>query len=823
MSIDDEIESDAAEVAADVAQSIVQGLAGERLDPVGYEIEFHDLQGAEHQDWAVRRFHLTEGLSQSFQATFDLSNPNAGVDSDELLGSGSTLRITRGPAIERSVHGIVHRVDYLGVTADNLLVRIYVAPAFRLLAGRVDCRIFQDQSVPEILQTVIEAGLAPFERRLEMRGGLGEGEREDSYPRRDYCVQYKESDLDFAARLMEEEGITYFFEHEPDGDAGKELLVLVDQVGEQANAGFPETLIIDPDGAGEVPIIAERPETADTESIRFFDWCRPAQIPRLLARGFNWKVPEPMAPPEGAAQMGEDDGDAGDGQWKAELYVYGERRKIVDKANDDDYDGSDVQEFAEIATRRLELLERDTERGQGRSNVINFSPGYWFALGDHSHDAVNEAREFLLTRVVHSGDCPDVEREDTSVAESMGDRYDNSFECIPLTTKFRPAIVTPKPRIYGPQTATVTGPEGEEIHTDKHGRIKVRFHWDRVSALDDTSSCWVRVAQSWAGPGWGSLFIPRIGMEVVVEFLEGNPDRPLVTGCVYNGRNGVPYPLPDEKTKSTIKTNSSVGGDGFNELRFEDAKDAEQIFLHAQRNYDEVVENDHFTHVGHHQTHDVDGDRTRSVGGSETVTIEGNQTVVVNGAPKDPGTDGECEVTGKSVQIHDTYELNADANFKFTAGEYFELVIGDKSFIKIDPDSIHIKAGKGAEFKLDTDVFGRSKKNSTINMDHEIQAESGGKASLILTADAQIQSSAGSHVLLTGDAEVKADTGAKVVLDANALVEGAKVTVDGGGKVVADSSGVNIKGGLVNIKGSASVGVTSDGIATIKGAMVKLN
>jgi len=202
------------------------------------------------------------------------------------------------------------------------------------------------------------------------------------------------------------------------------------------------------------------------------------------------------------------------------------------------------------------------------------------------------------------------------------ERYSNAFECIPADRRYCPPRTLKRPRVLGPQTAIVTGPSGEEIHTDAHGRIKVHFPWDRLNPADDCASCWLRVAQSWAGRGFGTWFLPRVGMEVVVEFLEGNPDRPLVTGCVYNPDTALPYPLPDEKTKSTIKTQSSPGGEGFNELRFEDAKDAEEIWIHAQKDLNVKVLNNEST--------SVDIDQSLQVGGNQTIVVKGNQTITFN-------------------------------------------------------------------------------------------------------------------------------------------------------------------------------------------------
>jgi type VI secretion system secreted protein VgrG len=832
MPIDDDVKtavgaaSQAVGTAAQIARSILERarLPGDQLEIVTYEVELHDLDGDEHQDWRVRRLHLSEGLSQCYEATLDLLNTNATVNSDELLGQKLTLHVSRGAATERLVHGIIHRVDYIGISAEKLLVRIQVVPAFRLLAHRVDCRIFQDHSVPEILETVISTGLGAFEREVDLRGGLTSDERENHYPKRDYCVQYEESDLDFVIRLMEEEGIAYFFEHDAgSGDRTKELLVLVDQVGDNPNAGCPEVDIIDPDGSGEVPIIPDRPDTADTESIQLFDWSLPKQTLKVHARGFNWKAPNPDAPPEGNSEE-EDAAGGGAAEWEPELYVYGDRRKIVDAADDENFNGTGIEEFGEAAVRRLDLFRRQTQLGKGGSNVVSFSPGYWFKLREHTHDGVNDLQEFLLTRVIHTGDCPDVERQDTSSAKTMGPRYTNTFECIPRGTKFRPAIVTPKPRIYGPQTAIVTGSGSEEIHTDQHGRIKVRFHWDRISALDDTASCWVRVAQSWAGPGWGSLFIPRVGMEVVVEFLHGNPDCPLVTGCVYNGTHPPPYALPDEKTKSTIKTESSPGGGGFNEIRFEDAKGSEEIFTHAQKDYNEVVKNNHTTRVGANQTNTVGGNQTQSVEKDQTetvtgeqkmtvkknrtVTIEGSQAVTIKGAEANSG------VSGSKLSITGDYKVDASNTIEMIAPTHMKLTVGGSS-IFIEPGKITIAAGGKAKLVLDANALMESSAGSQVKLD----------------GNALTCAQGGGQVKLTADVVAQASGGAQVKLDGDAKMSGGEVTVgstDGGSLTL--TADAELGGANVSVSGTAKVGIAAPAVSSaasgsnqITGGVVKIN
>lgn len=373
------------------------------------------------------------------------------------------------------------------------------------------------------------------------------------------------------------------------------------------------------------------------------------------------------------------------------------------------------------ASLRLEAHATDDLVGIGRGRVTSFAPGRRFTLG--GHPTIGFDGEYLVTRVEHT-----VVREDG--AES--DPYANRFECIPYAQAHRAPRQARKPRVHSVQTASVVGPAGEEIHTDEHGRIKVLFHWDRRGVRDETASCWLRVQQAWAGPGWGFVFLPRIGMEVVVTFVDGDPDRPLVTGCVYNGASPPPYALPSEKTKSTIKTRTSPGGSGFNELRFEDRADAEEIFLHAQRDWNTVVlhdvtervghdrtrqvENDESVHVGHHHVQAVGANRTRSVGEDESVTIggrrqtrvggdetrqvdgddelgvDGSRRVVVSGAEaRRVGGTARETIGGHSVQRTHGQSWTKAARIVVEAEEEIVLRVGE-AYLRITPDKIYVEA-----------------------------------------------------------------------------------------------------------------------------------
>jgi len=651
---------------------------GQPLDPVSYHLQ---VRGGPDPVWHVRRVHFVEAISEPFELSVDLLTDDVDLETDDLLGADAELEYTRN-TFARRILGIIERVDFLGIASDRLSVRLHIVPAFKLLVQQVDTRIFQDKAVPDILKEVLEPGLAQYGRKLD-RSKLNA-----KYLVRDYCVQYGESDFAFACRLMEEEGISYMFEPEgEDVEGGAEQLVLLDQDGE-ANADFPE---IEGDTRAQIPIIKDRPETADCESLRYLEWYRPEQVTKVSTRRFNWKRPDPAAPP--SAEKKQDDAR---GRTR-EVYVPDARRRIEDYQKKDSYRGTKAGYDEEpLTVRRFQMVTGNQARGQGASNVTCLRAGGIFEIAEHPHGGVAFTR-LLVTRAVHFGDCPDREMG----AEGGGARYQNTFECIPATTPFRPMETTPKPRVFGPQTATVTGPKGEEIHTDVHGRIKVLFHWDRLSPQDDASSCWVRVAQMWSGPGWGTWFLPRIGMEVVVEYLDGNPDRPLVVGCVYNGRNGTPYPLPDEKTKSTIKSNSSLAGEGFNEIRFEDAKGAEEIFMHAQRDQNEVVLNN----------------RTRLVKGNEWITIEGNNSVKIDGAPV--YGDPQGIVQGRETRIDGHEILETTHTVHVRAPERIVLEVPGSSIV-IEPGSITFVAGEGAMMRLDEDVLAMSKARSSLELSEGI-------------------------------------------------------------------------------------------------------
>jgi type VI secretion system secreted protein VgrG len=545
------------------------------LPPAAYELTLSDEAGS---PWTVTRVFVSEGINRSYRAVVE-AETDVEADTDVLLGCDASLRVLRGMQEQRAVCGVVSRVDYLGSVDGHMVARFEIVPAFELLRQRVDTRIWQDVTVQAIIGEVLDAALGDYGRTVDF-GSVTRG----ASPR-DYCTQYRESDFDYVVRLLEEEGISYEFIH--DGETGLEVLSFRD-----ANEQYAKLENLD--GTTDVPIIATQPDLADVESIQAFEWSNQLTSTGSLRRDFDWMTPRSLLSEtaSGTDERGRE----------RRVFAHGRRRYISDDLGDQAQDRKLAVSLAGRVAR-------------GRSNCMAMRPGLRFTLTNAERPDLE--REYLITSVTHTGGHD-------YVASSSGDSeaaYANEFECVPVEAVIRPESATPKPRVHGPQTAIVTGPEGEEIHTDEHARIHVQFHWEERPSYAAGSSCWVRVSQSWAGLGWGAQFIPRIGMEVVVEFLEGNPDRPLCTGCVYNGEYPPPFAVPDNKTQTGWRTNSSPGGGGFNELRFEDAKGEEHIYIHGQKDWVVEIENDHRETIGHDQYYEVGNDQQSEIKRDQTQDI----------------------------------------------------------------------------------------------------------------------------------------------------------------------------------------------------------
>jgi type VI secretion system secreted protein VgrG len=549
----------------------------------------------------VQGFEVDEALDASFVITVDLLVLDRAFDPQALLGQDVALQLERGGRLRRFA-GLVTEVLDGGGQREGVPTRVRAKPAFALLERTLHSRIFQDATAPAILEAVLGGALSAYGREVRT-------ELDGTYPTREYCVQYQESDFDFAQRLMEEEGITFAFDHE--GDV--EVLVLRDR-----NRGHPAAPI---DG-DFVPFEDSNLELRRVEAVRQLELTHRCTATGVALRDWDWTRVGDMtlettlveADDRGRTRISYEHG-------LGFSLTLGEYRGRA-------YTAEDGSRQAEL---RHDGQRFEAQVAEGAGEVLGFGAGTTFELV--GHPLLDRDGKYLLEEVVHRGT-----RQEAGDGQARLP-YGNEFRCRPAEATYRPPRRTPKPFVPGIQTATVTGAGSEEIDVDEHGRIAVKFPWDREGSSDARSSCRIRVAQPWAGPLWGSWWVPRVGMEVVVQFVDGDPDRPLVTGAVYNGDHRPPYTLPDEKTKSTIKSASSPGENGFNEIRFEDASGEEQIFVHAQRNYDEIVLANHSTtvggdqlnHVHQNQQQDVDGNQTEKVGANQTVEVGNTRTVHVGG------------------------------------------------------------------------------------------------------------------------------------------------------------------------------------------------
>ncbi|WIX32094.1 type VI secretion system tip protein TssI/VgrG [Salinicola sp. JS01] len=572
-----------------------------------------------------------ERVCEPFAYTLDCISQQNDIELKTLMAQPARLSILQADGSYRPLHGLVYDAALLGEDGGVSYYQLTLVPWLRMLELGRDNRIFQNASVVDILTDVFAdfppaAGRWRFDLRRD-------------YPTRSYCVQYRESDLNFISRITEEEGLWYYIEQSDDGHC----VVFTDDTDTTAPVS-PQAIRF------------HRQDATETEdALTHWGGTRTQQPTRVSLGSFDYKQPA-LAKRTGLGTIN-DQGNL-------------PPRELYDYAGEYYYRG--VERGERLAENRLEALESQAKRFHGAGGARQLQAGRWFELTQHPlHDAGGEAeRTFLLLGVIvhaenvlpvsahlktlpgslqprldaarraHGIDDPEASTgDDTTDVRRVGTgHFLVDLEAQRRSQPYRHPLTHPRPVIGGPQTATVVGPEGEEIHTDEWGRVKVQFHWDRQGQHDEQSSCWLRVASSSAGAGHGYIRLPRVGEEVLTEFLEGDPDRPLITGSLYNGQNSHPWGLPDSKTCSGFRS-KTYQGSGFNALRFDDQTDQEQIWLHAQKNFDlltlndrtEEIKRDNTLHVYRDRTTDIDRDDTRTVQRHDTHTVHGNETLSVDG------------------------------------------------------------------------------------------------------------------------------------------------------------------------------------------------
>jgi type VI secretion system secreted protein VgrG len=605
-----------------------------------------------------------EGISTLYRYYLDtIAENTTAVPFDKLLGQKILVSLELpGGKDFRFFHGICSRVARGNRSEVFTQYQLEIVPEFWLLTKKSQSRIFQKRTVPDILKKVLEGLNVTF----QITG---------SYQPRVYCVQYQETDYNFACRLMEEEGILYFFTHSADGHK----MVVSDQLSSHSS---PEVW-----NGSQIIYGSTEGQHRDKDRILSFSKAQEIRSGKITFFDHSFELPHKHLDVQqvilGETSVGEVTHKLKVGPTEQlEIYEHpgGYAKRFDEKPDSIRPDGE------RLAKLRMQLEECNALVIEGEGVCRQFTSGHTFGLVHHWTDN----GKYLLVSVSHSCRQHLVYRSSDEYGEGL--EYSNRFTCIPAAIPFRPPRTAIKPVIHGSQTAVVVGPPGEEIHTDKYGRIKVQFHWDRDGRGDAESSAWVRMATGWAGKRWGMLTIPRIGHEVVVDFMEGDPDRPIVVGSVYNADHTQAYPLPGEKTKSYVKSFSSLGGGGFNELRFEDKKGKEQIFIHAERNEDVRIKNDRYETIGANQHLIAGGNQMEMVKGDKHLTVKGDQNERIDGTlSQKMGMDHQEKVgMNYALDAGMAVHLKAGMTVVVEAGVQLSLKVGG-NFIDINPAGVFIQ------------------------------------------------------------------------------------------------------------------------------------
>ena len=596
----------------------------------------------------LERMAGREELGRMFEYNLDLLSERASIKPEDILGTNLTVAIeTPKSSAPRYINGFVTQFSEAGAVHTPAFggriayqYRLVIHPWIWFATRRSDCRIFNDKSVPDIVKEV-----------LGIYGGVITLKLSRTHPPGKYCVQYRETDFNFVSRLLEQEGIYYYFEHAN----GSHKLLLADSVS--AHSPSPSCARIKYHHSGSLS------EVVNDDYINEWTATTTVQSGKYLLKDYDFYRARTV---ESAAAQPRSHG-------FSDLEIYDYPSDSLDIAGFER--GRDRTQ--DYANARMEELQSQYRVYHGAGNVRGLEVGSQFKLTDHPNRAYND--DYLNISAALSVSAGDFQ-------SGGGDAgFHVSITAIKKDQAYRAPRITPKPVIQGAQTALVVG--NGEIDTDKHGRVKVQFHWDRKGG-----TCWVRVSQIMAGKNWGAVFLPRVGQEVVVEFLEGDPDRPIITGVVYNGAAMPPYELPAQKTKSTIKTNSSEGGGGFNELRFEDKKGSEQIFIHGEKQLDLRVKKDRLEFIGKDDHLVVKGERMESVEKDESLLIKGDLKEKVTGTASLKADQDMQYKAGMKYALDAGQEihLKAGMNLIIEAGAKISLKVGG-SFVDIGPAGVFIK------------------------------------------------------------------------------------------------------------------------------------
>ena len=739
----------------------------------------------------VRDFSAEERLSGLFRIDLDLLSVDKKFNMDSLLGKSVTLKVMLTSGERCFMNGVVSRMRQIGSTVTLANYQAEIVPALWLLSLNVNSRIFQGMTVPDIIHKVLKDSGVDIAVEDKLEGTYAEWE---------YCVQYQESDFAYINRLMEQEGIFYYFKHTD----GSHTLVLGDKPGHHGDCPVETDfeLLLDESGRSEKDYVTR------------FNVERTIRAGIYCCTDYNFKTPtEPLL----VKQSGKD---------QPEVFEFPGEYETRDEG--------DLQ-----ARIRLEELEWQRHTIAGAGECRAFRSGHKFNLAIQG-GGPNEGKYLLLNVNHHASQAGEIGSETGDGQNAV--TYAVGFGAIPADVPYRPPRATPRPGIFGTQTAVVVGKAGEEIWTDKYGRVKVQFFWDRKGKNDENSSCWIRCAHNVAGKTWGQIFIPRIGQEVLVSFIDGDPDRPIIIGSVYNDEQMPPYDLPTDQTKSTIKSRSSKGGTppNFNEFRFEDKKGGEEIYLHAEKDYNQITENDRTEDVGHdrtlHVAHDksekidnikiieVGVDHKEKIGANKTLEVGTNhdETIGANKTLKVGANHDEKIGTNMTINVGTMLTETVGINYAETVGAAMELTIGAAFTETVGAVKTQaIGANKVVTIGKDkTEDVGGAK---SIKVAKDLKEEISGAHEESVTKDYKLDAD---KVTVVANKEVTIKTGMSSITmksDGTITIKGKTITVDGMQEVKSTAMNVISEAKMKNETKGTMVTVEASGINTIKGALVKIN
>jgi type VI secretion system secreted protein VgrG len=688
----------------------------------------------------VSHFAAREQISRPFEFDLELISETENVDADKLLGVAVTLQFKLpGDAGVRYFNGFVTEFSQEDYEDRHHIYHATLRPWFWLLSRTSDCKIFQGKSVPDIFQAIVNQYKFP-DFKLKLSG---------SYSPKNYCVQYRETDFNFLSRLLEQEGIHYFFEHQD----GKHLMVLADDANAHGKIKGYET----------VPYYPPTTTAGQRERDHLESWAQKKSVESgaYSLTDYDYSAPKKSLLQTSSISKSHARSDFEIFDYPAELGVY------------------DSGEASRVAKVRIQELQTAQTLSRGSGNAAGLATGHNFSLSKYPRSDLNIEYLIIDSNLTIAADVH------TSGAAEGDVEFKINLEAIDAKTPYRPQRITPKPVVQGAQTAVVVG-NGEEIYTDKYGNVKVQFPWDRHGKNDENSSCWIRVAQVWAGKQWGAMHIPRVGQEVIVSFLEGDPDQPIITGRVYNGANMPVYDLPANKTQSGIKSRSSKDGAAanFNEIRFEDLKGSELLTIHAEKDHSLSVENDEKHTVGRDEFHTVDRDETHHIKRDRAKTVDDNESVTIGKNRTESVGEAEGITVGKSRTV------NVGENESISIGKTQSVTVGKDQLIDVG-NNLTLTVAKDEGITVEGNRTDTVSKDETIDIGKNRKTDVGENDALKVAKKLVVE--AGDEIeLKSGDASIT------LKKDGTITIKGKDITLKGSGDITANASGnVTMKGSKV--------------------------